>query len=56
MSAVHLRVTDEEGFKLTLELAKIKKTREEHEQRYGHELTDLVKKVATQVEQERQVR
>ena len=56
MSAVHLKVMDEEGFKLTLDLAKIKKTREEHEARYGQELADLVKKVASQVDQEQYVR
>ena len=37
-------------------LAKIKKNREEGEQRYGTELRDLVTKIAIQVEQERAVR
>ena len=42
MLARHLKELDEEGFKLTLDLAKIKKTREEREARYCHELKDLV--------------
>lgn len=56
MSSIHFKVMDEESFKLTLELAKIKKIREEHEQRYGVEIKDLVQKVAMQVDQERLVR
>lgn len=46
MSSVHLRTIDEQSFQLTLELAKIKKVREESEHRYGAELADLVHKVA----------
>jgi len=46
MSAIHLNAMDEGSFQLTLDLAKIKKTREDSEQRYGIELSDLVKKVA----------
>ena len=37
-------------------MAKIKKNREENEQRYGSELHDLITKIATQVESERTVR
>jgi len=41
---------------LTLDLAKIKKVREESDQRYGTELRDLIGKIAGQVDQERIVR
>ena len=51
-----MKEIDERSFQLTLELAKIKKNREEGEQRYGTELRDLVTKIAIQVEQERAVR
>ncbi len=56
IASVHLKVIDEESFQLTLDLAKIKKNREENEARYGTELQDLVGKIAGQVEQERIVR
>ena len=48
-----MKEIDERSFQLTLELAKIKKNREENEVRYGTELKDLVAKIATQVDQER---
>lgn len=41
---------------MTLDLAKIKKAREESDQRYGTELRDLIGKIAGQVDQERIVR
>ena len=41
---------DEGSFSLTLELAKIKKVREESEQRYGGELRDFIAKTASQVD------
>ena len=56
MSSNHLKAIDESSFQLTLELAKIKKNREESELRHGTELKDLVCKIATQVEQERFIR
>lgn len=56
MASVHLKVIDEESFQLTLDLAKIKKAREESDQRYGTELRDLIGKIAGQVDQERIVR
>ena len=49
-ASAHLKEIDERSFQLTLELAKIKKNREEGEQRYGTELKDLVSKIAIQVE------
>ena len=45
-ASAHLKEIDERSFQLTLELAKIKKNREEGEQRYGTELRDLVTKIA----------
>lgn len=56
MSSTNLKEIDERNFQLTLELAKIKKNREENEVRYGTELKDLVAKIATQVDQERAIR
>ena len=38
MASTHLKAIDESSFQLTLELAKIKKNREENELRYGTEL------------------
>ena len=53
---MHLKEIDEKSFLLTLEMAKIKKNREESEARYGVELADLIAKIGGQVEQERNVR
>ena len=50
MASTHLKAIDERNFQLTLELAKIKKHREENEGRYGTELVDLVSKISTQVD------
>jgi len=50
MSSANLKEIDERNFQLTLELAKIKKNREENEVRYSGELKDLVSKIATQVD------
>ena len=56
MASVHLKEIDEKSFQLTLEMAKIKKGREESEARYGVELSDLITKIDGQVEQERLTR
>ena len=41
---------------MTLELAKLKKIREEQESRFADDLNDLIQKVAAQVDQERESR
>jgi hypothetical protein len=45
-----LKEIDETSFQLTLELAKLKKNREEAEIRYSEELADMIEKVASQVD------
>ena len=42
-----MKAIDERNFQLTLEMAKIKKYREESEVRYATELKDLITKIAT---------
>ena len=46
----HVKDIEEQSFQLTLEMAKLKKIREEQESRYAGDLNDLIQKVATQVD------
>ena len=52
-SSSHIKDIEEQGFQLTLEMAKLKKLRDEQGGRYAQELTKMVQKVATQVDLER---
>ena len=49
-SGMLLKEIDEKSFQLALDLAKLKKTREESQFRITEELADMIEKVATQVD------